>query len=152
LSRGRFANIDAVNGPLTTAEREKLRREIEVFYKDFVERVAKARSRNFEQIDALGQGRVWLGTQAKHNGLVDDLGGLDKAVELVKEKAKIGPAEKVTLVAYPARKTLIEALLQRSSTDTEIEEKLQALVGNLPIRSLAHGGILELMPYRIEVK
>ena len=152
LSRGRFANIDAVNGPLTTAEREKLRREIEVFYKDFVERVAKARSRNFEQIDALGQGRVWLGTQAKHNGLVDDLGGLDKAVELVKEKAKIGPAEKVTLVAYPARKTLIEALLQRSSTDTEIEEELQALVGNLPIRSLAHGGILELMPYRIEVK
>jgi protease-4 len=152
LSRGRFANIDSVNGPLTMAEREKLRREIEVFYKDFVDRVAKARSRNFEQIDALGQGRVWLGTQAKHNGLVDDLGGLDKAVELVKEKAKIGPAEKVTLVAYPARKTLIEALLQKSSSDTEIEEKLQALVGNLPIRSLVHGGILELMPYRIEVK
>jgi hypothetical protein len=55
-------------------------------------------------------------------------------------------------VAYPARKTLIEALLQKSSTDTEIEEELQALVGNLPIRSLVHGGILELMPYRIEVK
>jgi protease-4 len=152
LSRGRFANIDSVNGPLTPAEREKLRREIEVFYKDFVERVAKARRRDSEQIDALGQGRVWLGTQAKHNGLVDDLGGLDKAVELVKEKAKIGPAEKVTLVAYPQRKTLLELLLQKSSSDTEIEEKLQALVGNLPIRSLAHGGILELMPYTIEVK
>jgi protease IV len=152
LARGRFANIDSVNGPLTPAEREKLLREIQVFYKDFVDRVARARKRDFAQIDALGQGRVWLGTQAKQNGLVDDLGGLDRAVELVKERAKIGPAEKVTLVAYPKRKTLLEALLQKSSSDAEIEDKVRALAGNLPIWSLAHGGILELMPYTIEVK
>ena len=156
LARGSFANIDSVNGPLTTAERDKLRNEIEVFYRDFVERVAKARKRDFQQIDSLGQGRVWLGTQAKENGLVDDLGGLDKALEMVKEKAKIGPSEKVTLVAYPQRKTLLELLLQKSSTDTEIEaqieRKLRAVVGNLPIASLARVGILELMPYSIEVK
>ncbi|HEY7335150.1 MAG TPA: signal peptide peptidase SppA [Bryobacteraceae bacterium] len=151
LTRGRFANIDSLNGPLTDAERDKLRKEIEIFYKDFVERVAKARKRDFQQIDTLGQGRVWLGAQAKQNGLVDDLGGVDKAVELVKQRARISPSEKVSLVAYPAKRTLLDVLF-KSSTETDVESKIHALLGNLPIRSLAHGGIMRLMPFTIEVK
>ena len=48
-------------------------------------------------MEPLAQGRVWLGAQAKQNGLVDDLGGLDRAVELIKERLKIPASEKVTL-------------------------------------------------------
>jgi protease IV len=151
LSRGRFADIDALNGPLTEAQKMKLYDEIAIFYKDFVERVATARKQDYTQIDSLGQGRVWLGEQAKHNGLVDDLGGLDRAVEMVKQRAKIGAAEKITLVTYPPRKTLWD-LLFKSSSDSEVESRIRALVGNVPIRSLAHGGVLRLMPFTVTVK
>ncbi len=82
LTRGRFADIDSENAPLTDVEREKLRREIEIFYRGFVQRVADGRKRKYDDMEALAQGRVWLGAQAKQNGLVDELGGLDRAVEI----------------------------------------------------------------------
>jgi protease IV len=151
LSRGEFADIDALNGPLTDAQKKKLYDAIAIFYKDFVERVASARKRDYAQIDSLGQGRVWLGEQAKHNGLVDDLGGLDRAVEMVKQRAKIGAAEKVTLVTYPPRKSVFD-LLFKSSSDSQVESRIRALVGNVPIRSLVHGGMLRLMPFTVTVK
>ena len=96
LTRGKFANIDSENGPLTDEERAKLRHEIEVFYKGFVQRVADGRKRKYDDVEPLAQGRVWLGSQAKQNGLVDEIGGLDRALELVKQRAKIGASDKVT--------------------------------------------------------
>jgi protease-4 len=65
LMRGRFANIDSDYGPLTEPARQKLRTEIEVFYRGFVQRVADGRKRPYDQMEALAQGRVWLGAQAK---------------------------------------------------------------------------------------
>jgi len=151
LTRGRYANIDSENGPLTEDERAKLHREIEVFYKGFVERVAKARRREYGQVEPLAQGRVWTGEQAKKNGLVDELGGLDQAVQMVRQRAKIGAAEKVTLVAFPPKRSLFDMLFNRS-TDSEVEARIRALLGKLPIRSLTQGGMLRLMPFSIEVK
>ncbi len=90
LTRGRFADIEDSDRPLTDAERDKLRKEIEIFYRGFVQRVADARKRPYAQIEPLAQGRVWLGSQAKQNGLVDELGGLDRAVEMIKQRAGIG--------------------------------------------------------------
>jgi len=69
-----------------------------------VERVAAGRKRPYDQMEALAQGRVWMGAQAKQNGLVDELGGLDRALELVRERAKIPASEKVALVTYPPRR------------------------------------------------
>ncbi len=89
LKRGKFADIDTDYRPLNDEERAKLKREIDVFYRGFVERVAAGRKRPYDQMEALAQGRVWVGAQAKKNGLIDELGGLDRAVELVKERAKI---------------------------------------------------------------
>jgi protease IV len=155
LKRGKFADIDTDTRPLSDEERAKLRREIEVFYRGFVERVAAGRKRPYDQMEALAQGRVWMGAQAKQNGLVDELGGLDRALELVKEKAKIPAAEKVALVTYPPRRTVWDILFNRSD-DADVESlvarRAKALVGKLPVRSLIHGGIMELMPYSIEVK
>jgi protease-4 len=152
LTRGRFANIDSENGPLTDEERAKLRKEIEVFYQGFVQRVATARKRDYNDVEPLAQGRVWLGAQAKKNGLVDELGGLDEAVQMIRQRAKIGAAEKVTLVTYPPKRSLFEMLFKSSSSESEVETRIRTLVGKLPIRSLAQGGVLRLMPYAIEVK
>ncbi|HML16593.1 MAG TPA: signal peptide peptidase SppA [Bryobacteraceae bacterium] len=156
LKRGQFADIDSAARPLTDAERAKLRREIEVMYRNFVERVAAGRKRPYDQVEPLAQGRVWVGALAKQNRLVDDLGGLDRAVDLIKERLKIPVSEKVTLVMYPPRRSLFDLLFNRSDNsanmETMMENKLGALAGNLPVRALAHGGILELMPYSIQVK
>jgi protease-4 len=156
VSRGKFADIDTSSRPLTDAERAKLRHEIDVFYRGFVERVAAGRKRSYDQVEPLAQGHVWVGALAKQNGLIDDLGGLDRAVELIKQKAKIPDSEKVTLVTYPPRRTLWDLLWNRSDDTAQLESLIQTktrmLVGNLPIRSLAQGGILRLMPYTIQVK
>lgn len=154
LTRGRFANIDTDYGPLSEPERAKLRREIEVFYQGFVQRVADGRKRKYDDVEPLAQGRVWMGAQAKQNGLIDELGGLDRAVEMIKERAKIPASEKIALVTYPPRRTWWEILWSRSDDTAPalISAKAQALVGRLPIRALAQGGILKLMPYSIEVQ
>jgi protease-4 len=154
ITRGKFADIDTPFRPMNDAERAKLRSEIEVFYKGFVERVAAGRKKPYDQIEPLAQGRVWVGAAAKQNGLIDDLGGIDRAVELVKEKAKIPASEKVALVTYPPRKSLFDLILNRSDDSVEamIQRRAQALVGKMPVKSLLHGGVMRLMPYTIDVK
>jgi len=156
ITRGRFADIDTSARPLSDVERAKLRHEIDVFYRSFVERVSAGRKRPYDQIEPLARGHVWVGTLAKQNGLVDNLGGLDRAVELIKQKAKLPASEKISLVTYPPRRTLWELLLTRSDDTAQLESLVQAktrmLVGNLPIRSLTQGGILRLMPYTIQVR
>ena len=59
-------------------------------YRDFVGGVAKARGKNFKQIDAIAQGRVWTGRQALERGLVDQLGGVRDAVAIAAKKAGLG--------------------------------------------------------------
>jgi len=63
--------------------------------------VAKQRGMTFEEAEKLALGRVWSGRQAKANGLIDELGGLHRAIELAKELAELPSDEKVTLVHYP---------------------------------------------------
>ncbi|HEV8416064.1 MAG TPA: signal peptide peptidase SppA [Bryobacteraceae bacterium] len=153
LTRGRFADIDSETKPLTQEEKDKVQKEIQVFYRGFVERVAEARKRPYDQVEPLAQGRVWLGAQAKMNGLVDEIGGLDRAVEMIKQRTNIPASEQVTLVTYPPRRTLLELLL-KSSTDnnSELESAIRAVAGQLPWKSLAHGGVQRLMPYSLVVK
>jgi protease-4 len=155
LKRGQFADIDGILHPLTDPERAKLRTEIETFYHDFVTRVAAGRKKSYDQIEPLAQGRVWLGVQAKQNGLVDDLGGIDRAVEMIKEKAKIPASEKVTLVTYPPRRTIFDLLMNRQqdqSAEAMIRQRVQVLAPHMPVRALLHGGILALMPYSLQIK
>ena len=157
LTRGHFANLDSDYGPLTAEERTKVHAEIEAFYKGFVERVATGRKRKYDEMEPLAQGRVWLGAQAKKNGLIDEIGGLDRALELIKEKAKIPASERVSLVMYPPRRTVLDYLLNRNNDEEGIEtalvrRKIRSLIGNIPVEALARGGVMRLMPFAIEVK
>ncbi len=73
--------------------------------------VAKRRGMTFEEAQQLAYGRVWSGRQAKENGLVDELGGLDRAIEIARDLAKIPADEKVTVVHYPKKKGFLEILM-----------------------------------------
>jgi protease-4 len=73
--------------------------------------VAEYRGMTFEEAEKLAHGRVWTGRQAKENGLIDELGGLDRAIELAKEEAGIDIAEEVTLVHYPKKKSFLASIM-----------------------------------------
>ncbi len=151
LTRGSFADIDSDYTPLSPAAREKLRNDIDAFYRSFVQRVAAGRRKPFTAVEPLAQGRVWMGSQARGNGLVDGVGGIDQAIDLIKKKAGIPESDKVRLVSYPPRRTVWEQLFSPPG---------EALVNAPPLRYLArfasstwmHGGMFKLMPYSIEVK
>jgi len=103
-------------------------------YKDFTERqweiykdehwdgfnhwlrdVAEHRGMSFERAERLAHGRVWTGRQGKHNGLVDEVGDLYRAVELAAELAGLEEGEQVTLVHYPIRRSLFEKIMSGGS-------------------------------------
>jgi len=84
-----------------------------------VEKVADSRHSTPEKIDALAQGRVWTGRQAKQNGLVDELGGLDRAIAIAKQRAKIAADSDVELMVYPPRKSFYELLSDQFSGSSE---------------------------------
>jgi protease-4 len=151
IQRGRHADIDSDYTPLTPDERAVLRAGIDESYRDFVTKVADARHRSFDQIEPVAQGRVWLGSQAKDNGLVDQVGGLDTALDAVRKKANIGAAEQVSVVIYPARRSILEILMHRSQEDA-LESKLAQVFGPVPFRAWMKGGYLRVMPNWIAVK
>ena len=111
-------------------------------------KVAEARHRPFDQIEPLAQGRVWLGDQAKSNGLVDDLGGIDRAIELVKQKARIPASQNVTLVMYPPRRSILDVLFGRAQEDM-MESRLTRLLQVWPPQFWTHGGLLRIAPYTL---
>jgi protease-4 len=151
IGRGRHADVDSDYTPLTPEERAMLRSGIDESYHDFVSKVAASRHRKFEEIEPLAQGRVWLGDQAKTNGLVDELGGLDTAVAVVKAKAKIPVSEQVSIVMYPGRRNILDLLLRRSPDDA-LESRLAQVFGAVPFHAWMKGGMLRVMPYWVTVK
>lgn len=151
IQRGKYADIDSDYTSLNADERQKLMDGIDASYQDFVTKVANARHRKFGEIEPIAQGRVWLGSQAKPRGLVDDLGGLDAAIDLVKKRAKIPADERVTVVSYPPRRSVFDLLFRRSQPDA-LESKLAEAFQGLPYRAWMHGGMLRLIPYSIVVK
>jgi protease IV len=151
ISRGRFAAIDSDYNDLAPAELAKLKEGIDANYHDFVAKVADARKRPFDQIEPLAQGRVWLGDQAKARGLVDELGGIDRAIELVKQKAKIPASENVTIVMYPPRRSILDLLFGRAQ-ESSVELRLRRLLKDWPPEVWAGGGLLRIMPYMVNAQ
>ncbi len=152
VERGKYAGIDSDYSSLTPDERAKLRTGIDASYQDFVTKVANARHRTFQEIEPLSQGRVWLGADAKSRGLVDALGGLDTAIDLAKKKANIPVGERVTVVTYPAPRSLLDLISRRSSQDDMLEVKLRQVFRGMPFHAWMRGGFLRLMPYWITVR
>lgn len=161
IAIGRHAGLESPVRPFTESERQKLRAQIRDFYDGFVQKVAASRKMSVERADQLAQGRVWTGAQARENGLVDALGGLDRAIALAKERAGISPETEVEVVTYPARKSLAELLMEQlsgSPNDRQLETVLSVVSGlrtaerralgmlTAPARLFNPGEPLALMP------
>lgn len=111
VSMGPNALMWSERTDFTRAQRE---RHVDEHWKSFnrwLADVAEYRGMTFEEAEKLAHGRVWTGRQAQDNGLIDELGGLDRAIELAKEEAGIDVAEEVTLVHYPKKKGLLASIM-----------------------------------------
>lgn len=152
MTRGTNAGIDTDYGPMSEVAKVKLHEVLQQFYTGFVGKAAASRRMTYAQLEPLAQGRVWMGSQAKTNDLVDDLGGIDKAIELVKKKANIPQTETVRLIPYPPRRTIFEELFKTQS-DSVLETRLRQVLGPLDYRLWTNGsGYLRMMPYRLTVE
>ena len=98
------ANADAWSGnsPFTPEQHALVEAEADLFYDDFVNRVAQARGLTVEQVEEVARGRVWTGADALERGLVDELGGLRTAVRRAKVLAGLDADAEVLLAGYPS--------------------------------------------------
>ena len=164
--RGKTAGMFRETEKFSDEERAKFEEWIKTtYYRDFVPKVAKGRNKDAQFIDSVGQGRVWTGGQARERGLVDEFGGLDKAIEIAKQLAKI-PADKgVERVILPYPTTFLQELLSGGSenSNTQVEQQ-RAIAAALPedarraLRYMAlmdrmrNGESMLVMPFDIRVK
>jgi protease IV len=101
--RGKNADMFLPRGAFTDDQREAARSYIDRIYEVFVNRVADSRKMKFDQVDAIGGGRVWTGAQALENGLVDQLGDLQDAIAKARELAKLPQETPYRLVRKPGK-------------------------------------------------
>ena len=137
-----------------------MQEQLQAFYDSFVEKVAKSRHTTPEKIDAIAQGRVWTGRQAKEHHLVDELGGLDRAIAIAKQRAKIAADSDVEVTIYPPRKSFYELVSDQFSGSSESATVGAWLNANLsrgelevlrtmrgPLALFRRGEPLALMPF-----
>ncbi len=105
--------------PMSTDTRIMMQKSIDVFYKNFVNRVATGRNKSFQYIDSIAKGRVWVGKDAKEIGLIDEFGGLYKSIEIAAKEAKI---KDYGVIALPKTKDIAEQIF--SAMGQEVELKL----------------------------
>ena len=154
VTRGPNATLDSDYVPYTPQQWQIVGRLADDMYKVFKGKVAAARKMKIEDVERLAGGRVFTGEQAKQKGLVDELGGLQRAVELAKQKAGIPAGRRVELVVFPHPRSLFEIIMERGQS---AEVRLPALpVALVPeaLRLLSAARILNsgrpaaLMPFR----
>jgi protease IV len=108
VSRGRFAELYSPVRAFSPEEKARVFENMQATYDTFVEKAAQGRNTTPERIDAIAQGRVWTGRQARQIGLIDELGGLERAISLAKQRAKIAQDAEVELIVYPPKKSFYD--------------------------------------------
>ncbi len=147
-----FSDIGSPMRKMSKFEVDNIQKGVNEIYEVFIKRVADGRGMTTEQVDKIGQGRVWSGKDAKEIGLVDVLGGLDTALKIAKEKAKLDDYE---LVEYP-EKSKLRTMLEDFSIDAKAEA-LKAQTGFMYqyVERLKNiddmKGVQTRMPYFIDI-
>jgi protease-4 len=117
---GQKADLFTTFRPFSPEERRLLKENILWTYDKFLTKAAEGRNLTREDVDRVGRGRVWTGRQALKVKLIDELGGLDKALEQAKSLAGIPAEEDVRLVVWPRRISLLGAIFGRPQTKIDL--------------------------------
>lgn len=148
-----YADMGSFFRPLTAQEKDAIQFEIEEIYETFITHVAEGRGMTKEKVDEIGQGRVWSGTNAMEIGLIDEFGGLDKAIELA---AKAANLEKYRIVELPKLKDPFEQILEDlkgnakvSILKNELGDEYRYYEALQNIKSVR--GVQARMPFDIEI-
>ncbi len=151
-----YADLMDLTRPFTAGERRIIQQNVESGYETFLQRVAQARGMTRDETHEVAQGRVYTGTAAKQAGLIDEVGDLDRAIEVAAEMAE---TDDYKLDIYPKKKDLYEALF--STSNAKIQSMLQSwLPGDLMedaqtvqlLMNQPRGQNWMLLPLKIEVQ
>ena len=144
LRFGSNAGILSMNTGFSESEKDIFNKSLDNVYEDFTLKVSQARKIDAAKMDELARGRIWTGSGALKNGLIDDIGGFNKALGIAKELAGIKPEDKFTIAYYPKQKTLQEKISEVLGTAPMVAaKKVKADLG-LDIESLT---VLKRMQY-----
>ncbi|MGI9036361.1 MAG: signal peptide peptidase SppA [Pyrinomonadaceae bacterium] len=166
VMRGKNAGIFRETEKWTPEERAKMQDQAnKIYYDDFVPKVAKGRNKSAEDVNAIGQGHVWTGAQAKQNGLIDEFGGLEKAIEIAKNLARLPADKEVKRVVFPAPRSFIQDWLGGDDDSAFAQTKQEdALIKAMPedarkafrfakiLDQMKDGKAMLMMPFELEIK
>jgi protease-4 len=149
------SNFMTSAGALTDFQKSVVQNSVNKGYLSFTTKAAAGRKMTLQRLQSLAGGRVWTGAQAKQIGLVDELGGLDKAIEIAAAKVKLKPGTYKVSV-YPKAKSFVDELLNSATSESSLSERL--LAKNMPWASSVlevnrwkkREGFLAMMPYLME--
>ena len=144
------ATIFSDQQSFTPEQQALIQKSLNETYAEFTQGVARGRHMSVQAVDNIAKGRVWSGAQAQKIGLVDQLGGLDTAIDVAKELAHIPPSESVRIVRYPQEKTFWQLLIEHeenisASASTSIQSTLQQIIAS-------SGTIQARMPYHLTIR
>ena len=133
----------------TPDQRAYIEKSLRDTYAEFTRGVAQGRGLKVEAVDKIGKGREWTGAQARDLGLVDELGGLDRAIAIAKQLAHIPETAPVRLVRFPEEKSLFEILFEREmdqmSEFRSLDATLRRIVGVMePVQAR--------VPYQLHIR
>jgi protease-4 len=167
VMRGKNSGLFRETVKWTPEERAKMEEGANnIYFNNFVPKVAQGRNKTNEDVNSIAQGRVWTGTQAKANGLIDEFGGLEKAIDVAKGLANLPADKDVKRVVLPAPRPFFERIFgDNEETQTSADVKAQeALAASLPenvrrmfryaslFDQMKNGEAMLMMPYELEIK
>lgn len=156
VQTGQFSDIYNLTGPLSEFEQQIIQNQIEEGYETFTRKAAAGRNMPLEQLLRVASGRVWSGVEAKDRNLIDVFGGLDQAIEIAVEKAKLEEGD-YQVRYYPKKKTFIEELIAELENQTSTYFLKRELGLTYPyvmkLKELEqYRGVQARMPFEIEIK
>ena len=167
VMRGKNSGIFRATEKWTPEERAKMEEGANnIYHNNFLPKVAAGRKIDPERANSLGQGRVWTGTQAKENGLIDEFGGLEKAIDVAKQLASLPADKDVKRVVFPAPRPFLETLFgDPEETQTTADQKAQqALADAMPedvrrvfryaelFDRMKRGEAMLMLPFELEIR
>ncbi|WP_342763517.1 signal peptide peptidase SppA [Bacteroides finegoldii] len=126
VKTNKYTDFGNIMRPFSEGEKALLQMMVAEGYDTFITRCAEGRHTTKEAIEKIAEGRVWTGEAAKELGLVDELGGIDKALDIAIAKARVGG---YTIVSYPEKKDVLSSLLDTKPTNYVESQLLKSKLG-----------------------